>query len=213
MTNKLPATETISDVDDICSLVRDGFTEWTREGHVEVKSKGELLLFNYTHAAQVLGRWNTFERLSRGLIIQKNTGSVVGRSFDKFFNWNETGRTSSARLHSVTEKMDGVLGVLYRLGGRYCVATRGAFDSPQACWATGLLGEKHNLEKLSEEWTLIFEIINPSHRLVVNYGNTSALFLLAARNRFTGTYTHMHRGRLPCKTCCCAGRRSSLSGK
>ena len=181
------AMETIASIEDICELVRDGFTDWARQGHVEVKSKNDLLLFNYTHAAQVAGRWNQFERLSRGLIIHNRTGAVVARSFDKFFNWNEEGRCSDAALRLVTEKMDGVLGVLYRDGG-YSVATRGAFDSPQALWATKCLHDNHNLQNLHDEWTLIFEIISPDHRLVVDYGDTSALVLLAVRNRLSGVF-------------------------
>ena len=59
-----------------------------------VRRKGELAIFNYTKAAQFAERWNFFERVSRGLILNAVTGEVVARSFDKFFNWGEGGRTT-----------------------------------------------------------------------------------------------------------------------
>jgi len=113
---------------------------------------------------------------------------VVARPFDKFFNWNEGGRSTGASLRTVTEKLDGVLGVLYRDSTGYSIASRGALDSPHAHWATSFLRHDYDLEGLPEEWTLLFEIINPNLRLVVDYGDTSALTLLAIRNRFTGEH-------------------------
>jgi len=186
----------INTIDEICQLAQDGFTDWARLGHVDVKRKKHLLLFNYTHAAQLAGRWNSLERLSRGLIIDGRTGVVAARPFDKFFNWNEGGRSTDAALRSVTEKLDGVLGVLYRDSTGYSIASRGAFDSPQAQWATNFLRQDHDLEGLPDEWTLLFEIINPNQRLVVDYGDACALTLLAIRDRFTGEYLPFQRVQL-----------------
>lgn len=179
----------ISDIADIQRLTVAGFSDWKQMGEVNVATNGDLLLFNYNNKAQYEGRWNYFERESRGLIINKFTGEVVARPFSKFFNWLEGGRRSSLSSHivTVTEKIDGSLCILFRNNGCYQIATRGAFFSPQAVWATEFLNENYNLDGLPEELTLILEGIAPQFRVIVDYQKED-LVLLAARNRFTGEY-------------------------
>lgn len=181
----------ISHVSHIQGLVRSGFNDWKQHGEVSVSENDDLLIFNYTNAAQYAGTWNDFEVMSRGLIINKNTGEIVARAFDKFFNWSEGGRQSQARIVSVTEKMDGSLGILYRHNGEYKIATRGSFVSEQAAWATDHLyrfsPHIHDWP-IPNEWTLLFEIIYPGNRAVVDYRGFAGLVLLAIRNRLTGEY-------------------------
>ena len=105
-----------------------------------------------------------------------------------FFNWSEGTRISSAPIVSVMEKVDGSLGVLYRLGDEYRIATRGSFDGEQALWATQYLQSNYDLGDLPEEYTLLFEIVYPENRIVVDYGEREDMVLLAIRNRFTGNY-------------------------
>jgi RNA ligase len=178
----------IQTIQDIQNLVFQGFTDWPSCGYVHVSSKDELLMFSYTTKAQYEGRWNFFERVSRGLIINRESGEIVARPFDKFFNWGERGQKAGGHIVSVTEKLDGSLGILYRQGGGYKIATRGAFDSDQAHWATAFLQEYYDLSDLPDELTLLFEIIYPENRVVVDYGERRELVLLAARNRHTGKY-------------------------
>lgn len=170
---------------DLQQLVRSGFTDWRSLGDIYVKQKGDLLLFNYTPAAQYAGRWNWLETVSRGLILDAVTGDIVARPFDKFFNWGEGGRTTDAPLVNVSEKMDGSLGIAYFDKGQWQVATRGSFDSEQAQWATRWLRNK-----IGKQWeiqldtlgaTMLFEIIYPENRVVVDYGSLSEMLLLAVR--------------------------------
>jgi RNA ligase len=147
-----------------------------------------LLLFKYTAKAQYGGRWNFFERVSRGLIVNCATGEIVARPFDKFYNWLEQGRTAGGHIVTITEKLDGSLGILFRVDDGYRIATRGAFRSEQAEWATRFLIANYDLRDLPNELTLLFEIIYPGNRVVVDYSGREALVLLAARNRFTGDY-------------------------
>ncbi|HRF99146.1 MAG TPA: hypothetical protein PLZ51_28235, partial [Aggregatilineales bacterium] len=74
-------------------------------------------------------------------------------------------------------KMDGSLGILYRWQGAYYIATRGNFDSDQAIWATIFLRTHYDLHNLADEYTLLFEIIYPDNRIVVNYGQRQDLVL------------------------------------
>lgn len=176
----------INSVQDISDLLVSGVHEWEVYGDVLVRHKGDLAQFNYTSAAQYERRWNFFERVCRGLIINSKTGEIVARPFDKFFNYGERGIFPAGHMVSVTEKMDGSLGILYRDDG-YKIATRGSFDSDQALWATNHLGN-FDLDDLPDELTLLFEIIYPENRIVIDYGGAETLVLLAVRDRHTGEY-------------------------
>lgn len=180
----------INSVEDIAKLLVSGETDWRKYGFVNVKTKGDLTLFNYTPEATYEGSWNFFETVSRGLIIDNKFGEIVARPFDKFFNYGEHNKTSTAKIREVKEKMDGSLGILYRVSNEtpmYRIATRGSFDGEQATWATKYLNHRYNLRELSSDLTLLFEIIYPENRVVIDY-RFSDLMLLAARNRFTGEY-------------------------
>jgi RNA ligase len=175
-------------IDELGKLVKSGFSDWETLGDVRALYHDDLVLFNYTRAAQFSRRWNWFEQVSRGLIFNTVIGEIAARPFDRFWNWLEDGRTSSGRIVTVTEKLDGSLGILYRSEGQYKIATRGSFDGEQAMWATNYLQRNHKLTSLPISYTLLFEIIYPENRIVVDYGDAETLYLLAARNRFTGEY-------------------------
>jgi RNA ligase len=185
---KAPHIEDITSIADLQALVVAGFTDWARYGHVSVRRMDDLLIFNYTALAQYSERWNFFERVSRGLILHTQTGEIVARGFDKFYNYSQGGRFPSGHIVTVTEKVDGSVGMLYRYGGGYRIATRGSFESDQARWATAFLNAHFDLSALAPQWTLIFEIIYPDNRVIVDYGAREDLVLLAARDRFTGDY-------------------------
>lgn len=153
-----------------------------------VHKKGDLLLLNYKPVVQYDNLWGPFETVSRGLIINKVTGEIVARPFDKFFNWGENGRVTGAKITNVYEKVDGSLGIHYRDNKKILISTRGSFKSDQALWATEHLNLQHNIKNLPERWTLLFEIVYPKNRIVVDYNGWEGLALLAIRNRFNGNY-------------------------
>lgn len=178
----------ITSLEQIQQLARQGFTDWKQFGDVSAERDGDLLIFNYTARAQYAGRWNFFERVSRGLIVHSKTGEIVARAFDKFYNWLQDGKRSDGHIIAVTEKLDGSLGILYRVDGEYRISTRGSFHSDQAEWATRFLRDHYSLASLPNELTLLFEIIYPANRVIVDYKGREALILLATRNRLTGAY-------------------------
>ncbi len=178
----------IKSIEQIQELATQGFDGWKKYGDVSVERDGDLLIFNYTARAQYEARWNFFERVSRGLIINAATGEIIARAFDKFFNWMQDRQKARGHIISITEKMDGSLGILYRVEDGYRVSTRGDFHSEQAEWATRFLREHYSLDDLPNELTLLFEIIYPENRVIIDYGGREDLVLLAARNRFTGEY-------------------------
>jgi RNA ligase len=175
----------ITSIQDIIGLVAQGFNDRSQYGDVKVIEQNGIYLFNYTNAAQYANRWNFFETVSRGLIVNKT--EVVARPFDKFFNFGEFGKYPTGHLVSVTDKVDGSLGILYRDNG--CkIATRGSFTSDQALWATEYLNENWNLSELPYELTMLFEIVYPDNKIVVDYHGAEDLVLLAMRNPTDGRY-------------------------
>src|SRR5574341_788354 len=178
----------IQNISDLTRLIENGFSDWKSLGNVYTKQHGDLILFNYSPMAQIEGNWNYFETISRGLIINSKTLEIVARPFNKFFNYGEGGRFPKGHIVTITEKIDGSLGILYRDNGEYRIATRGSFDSDQALWATEFLATYFNLDGLPDNLTLLFEIVYPDNRIVVDYGKREDLVLLAIRERDTGGY-------------------------
>ncbi len=148
---------------------------------VQKHPEGELYICNYTAKAQYDAFWNDYTRMCRGLIIDPS-GRIRARPFAKFFNLGEVPLDELPKEpFEVYEKMDGSLGILYRLEGIPQIATRGSFVSEQAQVATRILHEKyqHLLPQLNPDYTYLFEIIYPENRIVVDYGPVRDLFLLA----------------------------------
>jgi RNA ligase len=168
--------------------VKDRDTDWLQFGQVNARYSGDLVLFNYRREAEFENRWNWFERNARGLILNWMTGEVVAWPFSKFWNWNQGGRKAFGHIVTITEKLDGSLGIFYRRDEYRAIATRGSFISDQALWATEFLNEHWRDVEIPDEYTLLFEIIYPDNRIVVDYEGREDLVLLAIRNRFTGDY-------------------------
>ena len=148
----------------------------------------DLYIANYTPQVQFDKLWDKSPLLPlcRGLIFD-GTGHVVARPFEKFFNLGEyTGPIPTDEWFSVTEKMDGSLGILYSEGDEPAIATRGSFASEQAIEGTRILREKYGHVRFMLRHTYLFEIIYPENRIVVDYGDRRDLVLLAIIDNETG---------------------------
>ena len=164
--------------------------EMIAEKYVIVKQHptAELFIYNYTAKAQYEQIWNNCTLQCRGLILNTD-GAPVARPFRKFFNLGEIEEQHIPNEpFEVYEKMDGSLGILYWLGDEARIATRGSFISEQAHKATEMLHSTyaHTLPHLDKNRTYLFEIIYPQNRIVVDYGATEKLVLLAVIDTQTG---------------------------
>lgn len=153
--------------------------------------QGGLFIYNYTAQAQFSKAWDTITLMCRGLITDKD-GNILYRPFGKFFNFGERGKdlTADTTPVSITEKLDGSLGILYQQpDGTFAIATRGSFKSEQALKGTEMLQayiEKYGIERwYNEQYTYLFEIIYPQNRIVVDYGQQERLVLLAVIDKAT----------------------------
>jgi RNA ligase len=164
-------------------------------GNIRTARYENLLLFNYTALAQYAATWTPVERAARGLILDGETGEIVALPWSKFFNLGETEETRLENLprdgFEVTDKLDGSLGILYKRMDGYAIATRGSFDGEQAQWATAFLRRTYPDLRVPDRLTLLFEIIYPENRVVLDYGNRAELVLIGARNAGDGyDYTY-----------------------
>jgi hypothetical protein len=99
-----------------------------------------FVIYNYTEACQYSAAWTPVTLACRGLVVDAG-GRIAARPMAKFFNHSESHAPvlePGAKV-SVTDKMDGSLGVIYHDGSGWAVATRGSFASDQAQHATGVL--------------------------------------------------------------------------
>lgn len=148
-----------------------------------------LSIYNYSEKAQYERCWNDVTRQCRGLIVDDRSGEVRARPFRKFFNHDETGvdPIDGAQPVVVTDKMDGSLGILYWADTEYQVSTRGSFASDQATHATKLWRERYAGHlAVPQGWTMLFEIIYPENRIVLDYRGLDNLVLLGACEIATG---------------------------
>jgi len=100
----------------------------------------DLEICNYTAKTQYNKMWDNYTLMCRGLILDSQH-NIIAKPFPKFFNLNETPETSRSNLPNeipkISEKLDGVLGILYPEKNKVAISSRGSFTSDQAIWATG----------------------------------------------------------------------------
>ena len=120
--------------------------QYSRTGHLFKQTHRTLPLsiWNYSPEVQYNQKWDEITLQCRGLVTDNN-GDVIAYPFKKFFNIEENRHTPTENFE-VYEKMDGSLGILFFYEGKWVVATRGSFTSPQSVKARELLDTKYNLE-------------------------------------------------------------------
>src|SRR5882724_18037 len=145
-----------------------------------------LKLLCYTRAAQYDSAWSDAVSKCRGLIAEEETGRIVGFCMPKFHNKTEhdNGKPYAKPLpkyedFQIFDKMDGSMGTVYYYNGFWHVATKGSFGSEQAEKATHMLRDI-NTDLLIPDTTYVVEIIYPSNRIVVDYGDRKDLVLLTS---------------------------------
>ena len=155
---------------------------------VQKHPEADLFIYNYSSIVQYEKIWNEITLNTRGLILDSDM-NIIARPFGKFFNLEEHQPGDIPNLpFDVYEKMDGSLGILYFIGGKPFIATRGSFTSVQSKHATEILYSKykHTFDKLDKSSTYLFEIIYPQNRIVVDYGVMDDLVLLTIIDNVSG---------------------------
>lgn len=155
-----------------------------------------LAIYNYTAKAQYAQSWDAVLRACRGLITQLSSvnasfsheETLLGRPWAKFHNFEEHDPDSLPHnaAVTVTDKLDGSLGIGVKYQDSVLIATRGSFTSDQALHATRVLESRYPHFNPNPEWTYLWEIIYPQNRIVVNYHDFDDLTLLGAVHTASG---------------------------
>lgn len=145
-----------------------------------------LTIYNYAAKAQFDRYWVPTTLHCRGLVLDDRY-QPIARPLPKFFNLQEHQDNLPDGVPKIYEKLDGSLIILFHYQGQWEVASRGSFASEQAQMARVLLANyQADLAGLDRSHTYLFEIIYPSNRIVVDYGLSERLVLLAAVHTQTG---------------------------
>ena len=146
-----------------------------------------LSVYNYSRTCQYDGAWDDITLNMRGTILD-NEGNVVAKAFPKFFNYEEL--LWPVRIpnepFTVTDKMDGSLGIAFHYNGEWHLASKGSFTSEQAIKGKELLDKCNTEFGMMPGYTYLFEIIYPENRIVVDYGGVEKLVVIGVYNNETG---------------------------
>ena len=163
----------------------DKLEKYVTDGLIEVNKHPDLPLYiyNYSRKVQYEQLWDEVTLECRGLVLDE-TGEIIAKSLDKFFNFEEVKDLDWSCEHVwIQEKMDGSMGILFHYANEWHMATRGSFTSDQAKRGMEILKRKYDLKNFMPEAVYICEIIYPENRIVVDYaGEEKIVFLSATSN-------------------------------
>lgn len=177
-------------------LDTEKLSRYVQEGWVMQQKHPFLPLSLYTYSRKTVFEdlWDDITTKTRCLIANDETGEIVARSFEKFFNVNTTfaPETWVENLPEdeplVLEKLDGSLGVLYTYEGKDYIASKGSFTSEHAKWATKFYNSMHTQSgwKWPEGYTPVFEMICQGVQHHIVHYKKDDLVLTALINIETG---------------------------
>lgn len=160
------------------------------------KDGDKYVSFKY---ASIMSNFNErFMRLSRGLVFNKETHKVALAGFEKFFNvgqlnpgemYSEEFVNMYSRLdfqdeYTFYEKLDGSLILVSIDEGELVVGTTGGINTEHAQKAIPLIKDSTvDFLKENPELCLLFEMVGPDNKIVVDY-DENELVLLNATNKY-----------------------------
>jgi len=144
-----------------------GYSSEDLNRFIVVRRYGDLVLLNYTNAAQYSANWNNLLRVCRGIVLDKQL-NLVSMPFHKFFNIDEHDEThlqlvAAWRYRSITEKLDGVMIQVFRYEGELVFASRHGINTKASVLARQLACDIDRvIDKIPfPRFTLIMELIHP----------------------------------------------------
>jgi hypothetical protein len=149
-----------------------------------------LVLLGYTKTAHNTlhtfpGGWSRPIMQCRGIVYDLETVTRVALPFEKFFgnkDHPEAGALAEKESHVILSKEDGHLGIIFSYRGQILLTTRGEFTSLSAKTGRGMLARLLRRRSWKPDQldglTMCVEMIHPTMRLFVEYGNVRQFVLL-----------------------------------
>lgn len=155
-----------------------------------------IVSYNFTRDAFYKQKWNELTCKARGLFVDSETGKIVARSYDKFFNEDQL---TEEQLHKfeppfdVSYKENGYLGLLsYNpKTDDFFIATKSVDYGDYKDWFKQILEDKNYLTNELKQYlkdnnvTFVFEVIDPEHDShIIEYDEKQVCLLDIIRNEF-----------------------------
>ena len=155
--------------------------------------------FNFTRKAFYNKNWNDYTCKARGLFVDTNTGKVVARGYEKFFNVNERRETELEHLLvkfkdkkiTLYKKENGFLGILSFVNGEMFFASKSTNKGDFAEYFKNLFYQsdidKEKVENYLKEndVTMLFEVIDMVHDPhIIEYDKSKIVLLDIVKNQY-----------------------------
>lgn len=159
-------------------------------GRVTARKHPDLpyIVYNYAPEIQYSNSWDRVTRACRGLILDDHF-NIVARPYEKFFNLGQVDLPFQFNEPvEIMDKADGSLGIMYPIHHPegydvlWGIATRGSFESEQAKMATKIYQERYTHLMPMPGYTMLFEIVGPDNRIVLEYPENDLILLGAVEN-------------------------------
>ena len=177
---------------DVCKIMNSRL--------INVKScKHNMYSLNFTRNAFIGKKWNLVTIKARGLFVDKKTGEVRMRSYDKFFNLGEHETTKKETLDKTLKfpvklavKENGYLGIMSVVDGQVVFASKTTDSGPFAERFERIFKEtvsKHDADILKnllkkENASAVFEVISPTEDPhIIRYEKEEVVLLDILHNR------------------------------
>lgn len=173
----------------------NGFTDKNYHGLINRSYHGfyPYISVCYSHDCNLShftdSNWDEVTYMSRGIIINYETGEIVSKAFNKFFNYDpQFHKLDITKDSFILEKLDGSLGITYWSPDKkeLYMATKNSFGSEMALFGNRWLYEIGAKDFFNPNITYLFEVIYPENRIVIDYGCRKECVLLAMIETSTG---------------------------
>lgn len=179
-------TETEQNVMEVVDKMR-------QNKYIYEKKYGDISSFNFTREAFYDKKWNEQTTKARGLFINTANGTVVARSYPKFFNVNERAETKFSMLQhklkfpvTVYVKENGFLGMVSYNPDTddFFITSKSSPDSEFSAWLKAMFYENVNDAAGLKEYlkrknvTMVFECVDMENDPHIIKYDKSHLFLL-----------------------------------
>lgn len=167
--------------------------------YIKVKDLDDnLMSLNFTEKAFRKGKWNKNTITARGLFVDKTSGDIKIRSYNKFFNINENTETSVRELKKKVkyplmayDKYNGFLGIASSVNGKFTLASKSTTKGPfveyfQEIFNNLTDSEKEQLKQLSETYncSFTFEVMHIDDRHIIDFNENRLIILDAIPNSY-----------------------------
>lgn len=158
------------------------------------KFYGDISSFNFKREVFFSNKWNELSKIARGLFLNNQTGEIVARGYDKFFNYKEGHYNTEQFLKNnlvfpvkVYKKYNGFLGILSVFNDNFVFHTKSTVDGDYSQYFKAIfMNEEHGSHEdlkrfmLDNHVCLIFEVVDKDNDPHIVKYNENHIVLLDA---------------------------------